>query len=282
MPKTHLHLRETHTVGQRTRERMIGAAASGVVAEAGVSLLGVSDARRGFEFVRNVSTIAQVLACLEGEGRVLVDGTWKRCTTGRVYVTPPGKLHAYHATRAWRVCWVSWRAARSPEVFDAWPESRVVEADVQPLAASIEGMLCESAGEPNVQRVWMQLIRHYITQILTPATLDLRLVRLWRRVGADLARHWDASQLAAIAGVSTEQLRRLCLKWHGTTPMRHVNQLRMQRAAELLVNDELKVEAVARMVGYDNPFAFSTACRRITGKRPSELRLAALTRPDPA
>lgn len=45
--------------------------------------------------------------------------------------------------------------------------------------------------------------------------------------------------------------------------MRDVAQLRMARATALLGSTPMKVVAVARAVGYRNPFSLSTAFRRI-------------------
>lgn len=273
MQKKQDELCEKHIIGPQTRERLVGASRCEVIAEAGIALLGISDARHGFEFVRNNPTLAQVLVCLEGTGRVWVNGQWSCCGPGQAYITPPGRLHAYHARRAWKVAWVIWWADRVPDAFGAWDEPVLIQADVQPLGLAIEGLLCEVERKTQTDRIWMQLVRHYVHQLLTPATLDVRLVRLWREVSSDLSRPWDIRTLARIAEVSSEQLRRLCIQWHGVTPIRYVNQLRMQRATELLVQDDLKIQTIARRVGYDNPFAFSTAFRRIMGRRPSEIRL---------
>lgn len=273
MQKKENDLCEKHIIGSQTRERLIGASGSDVIAEAGVALVGISDARPGFEFVRRNPTLAQVLVSLNGTGRVWVRDRWVDCGPGYAYITPPGQLHAYHASGDWKIGWVIWWAERVPESFEAWEQPTLIETDVQPLGLAIEGLLCEAERQTPTHRVWMQLVRHYVHQILTPATLDVRLVRLWREVSCDLSKPWDIRTLSRIAGVSTEQLRRLCIKWHGMTPIRYVNQLRMQRATELLVQDDLKIQTIARRVGYDNPFAFSTAFRRITGRRPSELRL---------
>lgn len=275
MPLSHIDLRETHHIGKRTRERLVGASSDRQIVIAGLRLVGMSWANVGFEFVRRRPDVAQVLACTSGEGRVLVDGEWQSCRAGQVYVTPVGETHAYRAVRSWHVCWLMWSAERAFEEFDAWPKPRVAEADVEPLASAINGLLCAagSPGDSATQRVWLQLVLHYARQILAPTTIDIRLVRLWRHASADLSRAWTMREMARIAEMSTEHLRRLCLRAHGVSPMRHLLQLRMKRASELLVANDLKIEAIARQVGYQNAFAFSTAFRRTVGHRPSDLRL---------
>jgi AraC-like DNA-binding protein len=54
--------------------------------------------------------------------------------------------------------------------------------------------------------------------------------------------------------------------------MQQLTVLRMQHAAHLLATTEEKIEAIAREVGYQNPFAFSNTFKRMTGLRPSDFR----------
>jgi AraC-like DNA-binding protein len=54
--------------------------------------------------------------------------------------------------------------------------------------------------------------------------------------------------------------------------MHHLTILRMRRAAMLLESTELKVESIARSLGYGSAFAFSTAFKRHVGRSPAEHR----------
>ena len=88
------------------------------------------------------------------------------------------------------------------------------------------------------------------------------LVTLWEHVDADPARPWTRQMLADAAGMSGEHLRRLCQRETGRGPMQHLTALRMRRAGMLLESTDQKIGAIARAVGYENAFAFSTAFKR--------------------
>ena len=88
----------------------------------------------------------------------------------------------------------------------------------------------------------------------------------------NLAHPWTLAQLADSAAMSAEHLRRLCRRQTGRGPMHQVTFLRMRRAATLLESTRHKVRAIARTVGYDNPFAFSTAFKRHLGASPAAYR----------
>jgi AraC-like DNA-binding protein len=91
-------------------------------------------------------------------------------------------------------------------------------------------------------------------------------------VATRLGEPWSLDRLAQKCHLSTEHLRRLCRRELGRSPMHHVIFLRMQLAAKLLATTDDKVETIARTVGYENPFVFSTTFKKWVGWRPSEYR----------
>jgi len=58
----------------------------------------------------------------------------------------------------------------------------------------------------------------------------------------------------------------------GVTPLQYLTRLRLGRAAELLRENRLTVRAVARKVGYDDPYHFSRAFRQQFGHSPRDHR----------
>ncbi len=62
---------------------------------------------------------------------------------------------------------------------------------------------------------------------------------------------------------------------YGVPPQRYLLQLRMDRAASLLVSTDLKIKEVAASVGYDSSLTFSTIFKKWRGKTPGEYRRTA-------
>ena len=50
-------------------------------------------------------------------------------------------------------------------------------------------------------------------------------------------------------------------------------EVRLQRGAELLTNDEITIQEIAELVGYNKPSQFSADFRRRFGVLPGEYRL---------
>lgn len=264
--------REMHMVGGGTREWIVSAALCPALAAHDITLAGLTEAGPDFCFVRADPSLTQLLACTGGAGWVWGDGGWERCEAGQLYVTPPSAFHAYRAGRAapWKLCWV-----QSPgDWLRLGDRPRLLPGETGPLASAISGLHQEvmQSAEPGLLPPWAFLVSAYARRLVQPGGGDPRLRRLWDSVNADLAASWTVEELAWRVSFSPEHLRRLCHAQLKVSPMRHVTALRMRRAAAYLASEAYTIEAVARLVGYDSPYAFSTAFKRQMGVPPSEYR----------
>lgn len=272
MVENNMNLRETHIIGEQTREYIVGEQARSALERYHVVLTGTSYAQAPFSFVRHHPAISQILVSLAGTGEVLVDGEWRDCGPGQIYITPASTLHAYRALvdEEWKVCWVIYHDERS--AFSIIPIERplLLTLDALELAIAIDGLYHESLdrAESLLLTQWAHLIDVYAQRIIRQKSEDRRLFPLWKQVDTRLAHSWNNQELAALAGMSSEHLRRLCQQQHGCSPMRHITALRMQRAMALLISESASIEAISLRVGYENPFAFSTAFKNYTGVAP--------------
>nr|WP_262705039.1 AraC family transcriptional regulator [Streptomyces sp. NEAU-383] len=90
------------------------------------------------------------------------------------------------------------------------------------------------------------------------------------------AAPWTVSELARRTGVSRSTLAKRFADLVGEPPLAYLTRWRMTLAADLLVEQTSStVTHIARTVGYTDPFAFSTAFKRIRGTNPSEFRRTA-------
>ncbi|MBW8483273.1 AraC family transcriptional regulator [Actinomadura parmotrematis] len=86
------------------------------------------------------------------------------------------------------------------------------------------------------------------------------------------ARRWTVASLAAEAGLSRAAFAGRFAALVGRPPLGYLTDWRMSVAADLLRDTRQTVAAVARQVGYQDPFAFSVAFKRARGRSPSEWR----------
>jgi AraC-like DNA-binding protein len=99
-----------------------------------------------------------------------------------------------------------------------------------------------------------------------------RALRLLHNAPAD---PWTVATLADAVGVSRAALARRFHDLVGEPPMTFLTNWRMALAADLLLEPSAAVGVVARQVGYNSPFTFSTAFKRVHGQSPRAHRQAA-------
>ncbi|MFT3786423.1 MAG: DUF4965 domain-containing protein [Tepidisphaeraceae bacterium] len=264
--------RTINDIGSRTRELLVGRTHCSPLTPFGIQLAGTSEARYGFRFQRPSPAFVQILACVGGSGEVFVDGQWRICQAGEVYLTPQRQWHAYRAIKnsTWKLAWVMYD--EQSVNLDGPP--LVATIDSQTLEATILGLYREmhSAAENAALASWAHLLDTTARRMLSRQVRDLRMTSFWETIAANLARPWTLEEMAQVAGLSVEHLRRLCHATFHRSPMRHLTYLRMRHAAELLAVDSDKIKVVSQQVGYDNPFAFSAAFKREIGMSPSQVR----------
>lgn len=231
----------------------------------------------------------QLLYTLSGQGWFRQNGSDSEAMPGTLFLCPHGETQHYGLMEgsAWEILWF---------VFDpasAWwregPEDRV--AGLYPaewgsfLRASVLGLHRElrssDPGSAELTAAFIRQIRIYLERELHPlATPDLkslqqsRLFLLREKIEADLAASWTVDRLARASGLNVcgDHFARICKEILGQTPIQWVTDLRMQKAKELLCASDYKLELLAGLLGYANPFAFSVAFKRAYSISPAQYR----------
>jgi AraC-like DNA-binding protein len=237
---------------------------------------GVMQARHPFRVSRINPNGAYMMACMEGRGQVLVDGRWESLVAGQGCLLPPFVMNRFQCLPRvpWKFCWVRYAESRETPSFISSSTPVMGAFAHEPLLHAILGLRAEAAdrNDPQAQEAWVNLLHHYVMGFAQPQHRDERIVKLWQVVERDLARAWTLEQMADLAHVSHEHLRRLCRQHLGRSPLQQLTFLRMQRAQQLLNSTSDKIETIAHAVGYENAFTFSTSYKKWIGWRPSEHR----------
>ncbi len=270
-------LGEIQTVGMHTREWIVDSRVCPLLQIHGIGGVGISEASRGFRFVRAMPKMSVLMTSLEGRGRAYVNGKYECFTPGMAYLMPPRVLHAYEAAGhgVWRICWVYYHQTTDHTPIIPTDKPRLVRAAPEPLEEAIRGLHRETSGHSGapIQKLYVELIHEHSARIIgRNPPLDDRLWKLWTLVETDLAHGWTLEALARSAGLSIESLRVLSKQSTGRSPMKHLTFLRMQQASSALASANVKISVIAEGAGYSDAFAFSVAFKRHIGMSPSAYR----------
>jgi AraC-like DNA-binding protein len=191
-------------------------------------------------------------------------------------MAPPRVLNSFAAVpgHRWSFAWVRYDEPHTVHPLVGASSPMRLRTDAGDLRRVIEGLRAEWTGaqDPRLLHHWISLLHGHACRLARPQPGDERLWSLWDQVGRELGSHWTLELLAARCHMSKENLRRVCLRELGRSPMQQLTSMRMQNAQELLESTRDKLEVVAAAVGYDSALVFSRAFKRWVGCNPSDYR----------
>lgn len=101
---------------------------------------------------------------------------------------------------------------------------------------------------------------------------DERIERALAKIAEQYGERVSLSELAQGAYLSPSRFSHLFRQQMQVSPMRYLEQYRLDRAAEKLLSSDDSIEQIATEVGFQNPFHFSTRFRQRFGESPSRYR----------
>lgn len=103
--------------------------------------------------------------------------------------------------------------------------------------------------------------------------IEQRIMALLTELAVSKQTQLSSAELAAKCGMSQTTFRQTFLKITGRNPHQYFEQLRIERAAQLLLQTERTINSIALAEGYDDPYHFSRVFKRVMGCSPYQFRL---------
>jgi len=211
--------------------------------------------------------------CLEGKGEVLINNQWETVSANQACILPPlqeNKLRSIEG-QPWECYYIRYYLVNE-ELSPLRCSSPVIsQFDASSFSKAILGTISERMHDNSSKLInqWVTIAQEYADKFASPLKIDDRLASLWNAVECDISDDWTLTKLAKLAGLSNEQLRRLCHSSTGRSPMKQVAWMRVQKAIKLMHSSSYKIEAIAYEVGFKDASTFSNTFKRITGTLPS-------------
>ena len=245
--------------------------------------------RHSWNSLRHCHAEYEVHILLDGSSRVEVEDRQFRLAQGQGILFVPGE---YHRPRAVEGSFCRFTLAFSPKtealaqaLMQAVPTSRVFPADEMLLRTCHDFFREYAAGNPYRQEQLQSLLTVLTVNLLRqlsigqpqedPAEVLTEHQRL-RRIDDFFEKNFSDSAgeavLAESLHLSRRQLDRVLQKNYGMNYRRKLIQARMDQAAWLLRDGNLRISQVAQKVGYNSDSAFFQVFRRHYGMTPSQYR----------
>ncbi|MEI6562565.1 MAG: AraC family transcriptional regulator [Verrucomicrobiota bacterium] len=98
------------------------------------------------------------------------------------------------------------------------------------------------------------------------------MTRVIKHIESKLEAKFSGRDLARLAGMSPAGFNRVFRRLFGTSPVQYVTQMRVRKAACLLLQSDETIECIAEKTGFPNRAYFSRVFLRVAGESPAGFR----------
>lgn len=232
----------------------------------------------------------QLLYITEGQG--VFTSTHQQETElneGDMFLLFPGEWHTYHPDpeTGWTSYWIGFKGKnidervglrfllREKPIYHIGFSSVIVQLYESAYATA-------TAEEAYSQQLLAGIVNHLIGMMYSlernielnknHAHVDM-VNRARLRIREALESSLTIQQVAEELGVSYSNFRKLFKEYTGLSPAAYQQDLKLQRAKELLKTTNLSIKEIAYRLNFDSPDYFSAKFKIKTGRKPSEMRM---------
>ena len=231
----------------------------------------------------------QLLYLTEGEGTF--ESTNQRPTRikeGDLFLLFPGEWHTYHPleTKGWKSYWIGFKGRNVDDRVRAGfllPTKPIYHVG---FSSEIVHLYDEAFAKAKEEAAYAQQTLAGIVNHLVGLMYSLeRNIKLNKqhdyadvinkarlRIREALESNLTIQQIAMDLGIGYSNFRKLFKEYTGFAPAMYQQELRLQRAKELLSTTTLSIKEIAYRLNFDSPDYFSSKFKIKTGRKPSEFR----------
>ena len=232
----------------------------------------------------------QILYITEGEGTFRSASVREtRLREGDMYLLFPGEWHSYEPSRytGWKSYWIGFKGQNMDDRVEHGflsPKKPIYhlgfsDSIVTLYKQAYQAALAEAAYS---QQLMAGIVNHLIgmmyslernIQLMSRNQAHVNMVnKACLRIRESLESSLTIQQVAEELGVSYSNFRKLFKEYTGLSPAVYQQDLRLQRAKELLSTTDMSIKEIAYQLNFESPDYFSAKFKIKTGRRPSELR----------
>jgi len=230
----------------------------------------------------------QLLYLTEGEGTFSsAHVSNERIKAGDLFLLFPEEWHSYRPTpEGWKSYWIGFKgrnvddrvragflSAEKP-IYHVGFSGAIVRLYEDAFATAMEEA-------PHSQQMLAGIVNHLVglmyslerNRALSHNRAHLEMIHRARlRIRETVDGQLTIQQLAAEMGQSYSNFRKLFKEYTGISPSLYQQDLRLQRAKELLTTTNMSIKEIAYALNFDSPDYFSAKFKAKTGRKPSEMR----------
>lgn len=208
--------------------------------------------------------------------------------SGDIFLLFPGEWHCYHPKKGvgWKTYWIGFQGRNiddrlragflSPTkpIYHIGYSSEIVRTFENAInVAEEEKIFCQQilAGMVNYL-IGMMYSYERNAELQKNMTQSCIIDRARLMIRDNIENNLSIQDISERLGSSYSNFRRLFKKYTGMSPAAYQQDLKLQRAKDLLSTTNMSIKEIAYRLNFDSPDYFSSKFRQKTGVKPSEFR----------
>ena len=207
---------------------------------------------------------------------------------GDIFLLFPGEWHSYHpsSTKGWKSYWIGFKGKNINDRVKAGflsPEKPIYHVGYSNEIIALYEEAYKTAQEEAayVQQTLAGIVNHLIGKmyslerniILSKDSKHVDIINRARlRIRESLEDTLSIQEIAQELGISYSSFRKLFKEHTGFAPALYQQNLKLQRAKELLSTTDDSIKEIAYRLNFESPDYFSAKFKNQTGMKPSDFR----------
>lgn len=207
---------------------------------------------------------------------------------GDIFLLFPGEWHTYHpsSTKGWKSYWIGFKGKNINDRVKAGflsPEKPIYHVGYSNEIIALYEEAYKTAQEEAAysQQTLAGIVNHLIGKmyslerniILSKDSKHVDIINKARlRIRESLEDTLTIQEIAQELGISYSSFRKLFKEHTGFAPALYQQNLKLQRAKELLSTTDESIKEIAYRLNFESPDYFSTKFKNQTGMKPSDFR----------
>lgn len=250
-----------------------------------------------YHYRERTEPIAQhvLIYCVSGSGWYQVGSDRHQVSANQYFILPAGKPHAYGTNEAepWTIYWLHFngehariyaQGAQRPQAVSPSLHSRISQRNN--IFEEIFTTLSRDYSMESLRYV-SSLLHYYLAtmrylhqyreavdrnKLQRQADEDTIVAAAIHYLEENIEQHLTLDEMAAFAGYSVSHFSSIFRRKTGQSPINYFNRLKIERAAEMLISTDIRINQLCFKVGIDDPYYFSRLFTRIMGCSPQAYR----------
>lgn len=229
-----------------------------------------------------------LIYCIDGKGWISTNGTKHELKKEEFFIIEAGTPHSYGASEKepWSIYWLHFTGGKSHLFKSIY--NMVIKIDEAPEARFKDRLLMFEEIYRNLEMGYSSENLEYATLCLWHFIASFKFISQYREINKskkgdiiqdainymrnNIEKRLSLEEIANSVNYSPSHFGQIFLKKTGHSPLNYFNQLKIQRACQMLDFSDVKIKEIANELGFYDQYHFSKTFFKITGETPSQYK----------